>query len=190
MRRLRPRFPELGVAMDLTPMIDIVFQLLIFFAITAAFLPEERVLLADLPETGGSPEALDLPPLAEVNLYLDWIEDPAVPAGGYCVASTSRFKAAGGGYEERHRFRNLDPGQEGGRPPGGRAAYSHPDFREIQAYLHRRQEEYAPAGFELPVTIHFGEKVPVQMIISLFDLYREEKIRSVALSADSPALDH
>ncbi len=67
----------------------------------------------------------------------------------------------------------------------GASLYSHPDFREIQAYLHRRQEEYAPAGFELPVTIHFGEKVPVQMIISLLDLCREEKIRNVALSAES-----
>jgi biopolymer transport protein ExbD len=47
---IRAKDPEAGVAIDLTPIIDMVFLLLIFFIIAARFEEEERSLPLKLPQ--------------------------------------------------------------------------------------------------------------------------------------------
>ncbi len=49
--------------LNLTPMIDVIFQLLIFFVITAGFMVNEGVLSAKLPQGPGTPaDPMQLPP--------------------------------------------------------------------------------------------------------------------------------
>ncbi len=49
MRRLRKRFGEDDSAVDMTPMLDIVFIMLIFFIVTATFLDERAIDLTQPP---------------------------------------------------------------------------------------------------------------------------------------------
>ena len=62
MKFRRSRKPDSGI--NLTPLIDVVFLLLIFFMVTTTFTQETRLLIS-LPEAGGEtvdaePESLEL----------------------------------------------------------------------------------------------------------------------------------
>ena len=59
--RQRRGLPPARMQLNLTAMIDVIFQLLIYFVITASFAVGEGVLLAKLPK-GGSTPAPDLRP--------------------------------------------------------------------------------------------------------------------------------
>jgi biopolymer transport protein ExbD len=63
----RPSYPQSPFGLTMTPMIDVVFQLLIFFVCTVEFLRPEQLLDARLPPTSRSvgplpqtPQELDL----------------------------------------------------------------------------------------------------------------------------------
>jgi biopolymer transport protein ExbD len=60
-RRSRPRKDEAGI--DMTPMLDIVFILLIFFIVTATFLQEEGLDLTPPPESDNPPTDNAAPPI-------------------------------------------------------------------------------------------------------------------------------
>jgi biopolymer transport protein ExbD len=51
-RKMRRKTPRVGL--NLTPMIDVVFQLLIYFLLATNFALGEQVFRMDLPERGGS----------------------------------------------------------------------------------------------------------------------------------------
>lgn len=62
-KRLRLRIDSNDCAIDLTPMIDIVFLMLVFFILTTSFRPEEQQLAGLLPQGGaGVVDATVLPP--------------------------------------------------------------------------------------------------------------------------------
>lgn len=66
------RKPPAAMALDLTPMIDVTFMLLIFFLVATTFRQVERRLAVELPldegpSTGGGP-----PPAEVVEVKLDW----------------------------------------------------------------------------------------------------------------------
>lgn len=56
-------------------MIDVIFQLLIYFVVTASFMIDEGVLTAKLPQGSGSPVAADELPPEKINIRLT--ADPA-----------------------------------------------------------------------------------------------------------------
>ncbi len=56
--------------LNLTPMIDVIFQLLIFFVVTANFMIDEGVLSAKLPQGSGSPTASDDLPREKITIRL------------------------------------------------------------------------------------------------------------------------
>ena len=73
MKFRRSRKPDSGI--DLTPLIDVVFLLLIFFMVTTTFTQETRLLIS-LPEAGGEtvdaePESLELTIDKEGNYALN-----------------------------------------------------------------------------------------------------------------------
>ncbi len=74
--RRHGRRPQRGVRqLNLTSMLDVCFQLLIFFILTANFAMNEGVLPADLPQ-GNPPDPVDVPPPEEpLKIVL-------LPAGG------------------------------------------------------------------------------------------------------------
>ncbi len=58
--RSKRKLPKAKVAPPLTPMIDVTFQLLIFFMLTTTFRQAEGQIPATLPkESGGSPSVID-----------------------------------------------------------------------------------------------------------------------------------
>lgn len=56
--------------LNLTSMIDVIFQLLIFFVVTANFMIDEGVLTAKLPQGSGSPTAADDLPREKITIRL------------------------------------------------------------------------------------------------------------------------
>ena len=63
--RMIPKVASVGVSIDMTPMIDIVFQLLAFFIFTLRILTQEGDLAIQMPLTPvpGQPSITALPPL-------------------------------------------------------------------------------------------------------------------------------
>ncbi len=53
---------------SMTPMIDVVFQLLVYFLCTAGFSPREYQLPADLPPTGASQQLEPSPEMVELEM--------------------------------------------------------------------------------------------------------------------------
>ncbi len=73
MRRSR-RFVRSSLSLDLTPMVDVVFLLIIFFMVSTTFITLESGLSVDLPEAQSSqPQPSDLPTVtitADETIYL------------------------------------------------------------------------------------------------------------------------
>jgi biopolymer transport protein ExbD len=186
-RRSRRRFQlhGAGIALDLTPMIDIVFLLLVFFAITAVFLEVERRFDAALPTDRGIADAAAIP-LAEIALFLEWLEGPG---GDRCVLRTADYDAGDGSGRPLHEFATVAPGAPAEVGPGTapdlrqrRVEYPHPDFAEAREYLARRRRSFQALGYDLPVTVHFGAHVPVQMVVSTLDACKEAGIRDCGVA--------
>jgi biopolymer transport protein ExbD len=72
---------------DLTPMIDVTFQLLIFFIICTRFKVEERNHQVQLPKDEGLQSTPSVPK-EQITIYCMW--DPAAKANNYVVAIDAR----------------------------------------------------------------------------------------------------
>lgn len=179
--RRRSTRPSEGQGVDLTPMIDIVFQLLIFFVVTAVFVQVEKELASRLPNRGGPP--VDVPvPQVELRFYLDWIDDGQ---GARCVARTTDYQPESGGREAEFRFSSRaaasQPDESEG-DLGSRLDYAAPDFDAIAAYIRYRRERVENLAGDLPVTIQHAPDVPVQMIVSMFDVCKRAGIRDFGVA--------
>ncbi|MEM8739483.1 MAG: biopolymer transporter ExbD [Planctomycetota bacterium] len=103
--------------LNLTSMIDVIFQLLIYFVVTASFMVDEGVLAARLPQGPGSPARLDELPPEKIVIRLT--SDPADDALVSIERGPVENPIAYGGFVElaadlaRLRY---DP--EGGSPEG------------------------------------------------------------------------
>lgn len=78
MRRRKGRGPEEDSSeIDLTPMLDVVFIMLIFFIVTASFVKEVGINV-DMPENQDQPPPTDAPPNILVTVTANneiWMED-------------------------------------------------------------------------------------------------------------------
>ena len=193
MKKRRSRNPEsLELDINMTPMIDIVFQLLIFFVLTAKFIQHEGELRSYLPKNrGDTPNVKSTIDLANVTIYLDWewsnksransAKGPP-PGEGWCVAETTDYQPASGENDDQHRFIQVS---KSARPyPANKAVnYDYPDFQAIEDYIKYRGGNYSGIGFGLPVTVNFSEWVPVQMVINMVDICVKLGIKDFALNA-------
>lgn len=84
--RKRRREPE-KAAPDLTPMIDVTFQLLIFFLLCTRFITKEECFKIELPREQGITNNPSMP-REHLTLYCLW--DEAAGANSYVVAMQSR----------------------------------------------------------------------------------------------------
>lgn len=73
---------------DLTPMIDVTFQLLIFFILCTRFKDTERNFLTELPDDEGSLSLRYDIPKEQLTIYCNWDEDTG--ANSYVVAIGAR----------------------------------------------------------------------------------------------------
>lgn len=79
----------------LTPMIDVTFQLLLFFILTMQFRPPEGQIPADLP-AGAAPSAAEMVPLEPVRIILRAGMD------GAADIEVARYAGAIGGWAALH----------------------------------------------------------------------------------------
>ena len=181
-KRRRTNRPE-DTEMDLMPMIDIIFQLLIFFILSAKFIAFEAQLQAYLPKDRGDKSKESPQELVNVTFELAW--DEAVQK---VACYTFNYDPPGGGARQpSYRFRDDAAVVEGVDADGEPAAqtdtrigvgrnekisydYAVPDFIEIEEYLaYRKAVQQQRAGKIPPVTVNFGDGVPWQMVVNILD---------------------
>ena len=173
-RRSSVSEPE-EMEINMLPMIDIVFQLLIFFVLTMKFIQLEGELRSYLPKNRGLQQTVATSiDLDNVTVFLDWVGEPL---DGYCRAITNNYRSPAGAVQRRHEFSRVQG------DPTGPVEYQHPNFNEIEGYIKQRKDSYSGIGFGLPVTVNFSDSVPVQMVVNMVDLCVKLGIEDFALNA-------
>lgn len=102
MIRRRKRFPQGDVEMQMGPMIDMVFLLLVFFIVTAKPIPQESDISLALPGTVPQDEVVDLPDEQRIVIGQDGgvvLNEEELGAAGdrdlaRLVSTLTRFKKA------------------------------------------------------------------------------------------------
>jgi biopolymer transport protein ExbD len=87
MPRRKKKENDASAQADMTPMIDIVFQLLIFFIICTRFRVEERNHMVQLPKDEGLHTTPSVPK-EQITIYCMW--DPGAKTNSYVVAIDAR----------------------------------------------------------------------------------------------------
>jgi hypothetical protein len=87
MRTERRKRPSEAAVIDLTPMIDVTFQLLIFFIICTRFSSLEDKMLVELPKDQG-PKSHPTPPKEQLTIYCAW--DETTEGNSYVVGMDAR----------------------------------------------------------------------------------------------------
>jgi len=85
--RKRRRRESQSASPDLTPMIDVTFQLLIFFILCTRFAVQERAFRTQLPLDEGFRQ-VDSPPKEQLTIYCNW--DPQRGTNDYTLAIGAR----------------------------------------------------------------------------------------------------
>lgn len=91
-RKLRRKVEDNTAVMDLTPMIDVVFLLLIFFILTTKFTPDEKAIASLMPTNMGQAQASSPSPVPPVQINIKIY--PRTPGS---ISTTNQF------------IRNLQP---------------------------------------------------------------------------------
>lgn len=87
MSKPRPRDKLKRLHLDLTPLVDVVFQLLVFFMLCTRFATDERNHTAELPQDEGLENKPSLPK-EQITIYCNW--DPPSLTNSYLVAIGAR----------------------------------------------------------------------------------------------------
>jgi biopolymer transport protein ExbD len=194
-KRRKASRPE-EAEMDLMPMIDIIFQLLLFFILSAKFIAFEGQLQAYLPKDRGDKSPQEAQELVNVTFELAW--DAATQK---VACYTFDYDPPAGGERQRsYRFRDdaaVVEGVRDGKPAAqtetrigvGRNEkisydYAVPDFIEIEEYLaHRKAVQQQRAGKLPPVTVNFGDGVPWQMVVNILDSCTRLELTDFSINA-------
>ena len=196
--------------MDMTPMIDIVFQLLIFFLLAAKFIAFEGQLSSYLPKDRGLQAAFSKIEPDEVIFFLDWIADETDPITGKVRCQTINYRppedpTGSGDYEfpsvDASGTKRIPYGPNGnlvqyGEPAGSLGAvlmpgYQIPNFDFIEGYLGYRHQLYETkgSGKSIPVTINVSDQVPMQMVTNIVDICTRIGISNVTIAAKEVPID-
>ena len=192
--------------MNMTPMIDIVFQLLIFFLLSAKFISLEGQLSSYLPKDRGLQASFAKIEPDEVIFFLNW--QATTEAGGYSrvQCQTINYRPSAGAASGRdYTFQEIDaPGLENSQGwvpyADGQAKYGEnkdwpsywiPDFVEVETYLQARHGMYRSkdSGKGIPVTINVGDDVPMQMVTNIVDICTRIGISNVTIAAKEIPID-
>ena len=182
--------------MQITPMIDIVFQLLIFFLLSAKFISLEGQLSSYLPKDRGLDATNAITDLVNVTFFLQWRDDG--PQGRVRCLTIGYRSPADGSVQNQKEFSSVPyDAASGGIPygPGGNLidfGYTVPDFGEIERYVRFRKDTYTEvggSGKELPVIVNFEDKVPTQVVVTLLDICKRVGIQDFTIAAKEHAYD-
>ena len=189
--------------LDITPMIDIVFQLLIFFLLSAKFIALEGQLSSYLPKDRGLQASFSKIEPDEVIFFLEWVADPVNDKTGRVRCQTINYQPGPGAASgQDHEFESQDAtvGQieygpdrrlvqygEGVDMPG----YHIPNFTTIEDYLNFRHGLYETkgSGKSIPVTINVSDNVPMQRVANIVDICTRIGITNVTIAAKEIPID-
>ncbi len=184
-------------------MIDIVFQLLIFFLLSAKFIALEGQLASYLPKDRGLQAAFSKIEPDEVIFFLDWIAEESNIMTGTVRCQTINYKPPGDSSGRDYEFPSVDAGGTRRIPyspnrklvqygesvdmPG----YQIPDFDLIEGYLLHRHQLYETkgSGKSIPVTINVSDQVPMQMVANIVDICTRIGISNVTIAAKEVPID-
>jgi hypothetical protein len=170
----RSRLAEVGA--DMTPMIDCVFLLLIFFMCATKFRMPEGALTSWLPRDHGQFRGLDRMDTGcritferEGDRIFCWADDVTIPfAGEYgedAVGASQR--------EFDLRFGLLAP-----------------DMEAVERHIRNRKDTYRGVrAHGLPVIIDFGDTVPARFVVDIVNICRRLDLADVAFAAPEAAID-
>jgi biopolymer transport protein ExbD len=98
LRRLKDTGLRRNLALDLTPMVDVVFLLIIFFMVTTTFVTSEMGLPVDLPSAqSGAASPADVPTVTISRDQVIFFEDGEVPEGELVNLLRTRLAATPSG---------------------------------------------------------------------------------------------
>ena len=166
-------------SLNMTPMIDVVFQLLIFFMLTLHFKEVEGKLLSQMPKVGIQSVDVPPPPREEVRIF--------VCAGG----TLDEHRSNKGRHEQQdkpsdacaiavegHRIGDVWRSEShGGKAAGNRALY-----RSAAARL--RDVLDGMAGRKLAVILDADSEVPYEHVIGLINACKEVRVSDVEFTAN------
>lgn len=152
--------------MDLTPMIDVTFLLLIFFMLASKFKTEEGQILAYLPKNRGQSSG-SYKEVTEVRIYFQW----CTPSG-YGISNDKKVG--------RPVMYLVNPGvsqkllENGGLP----------DYDQLASYIRQEKQAYSGSNEKgLPVIIDGHPYVPWKWLVKALDVAVEEQIQDITFAA-------
>ncbi|RMG19017.1 MAG: biopolymer transporter ExbD [Planctomycetota bacterium] len=173
------RFGSEELELDMTPMIDIVFNLLIFFMCATKFRSQEGMIEAFLPKNRGQGSGTPQIDLNEVRIKLLWYDrsgrptNVKTPREGGCVVlkiGDEVFNSAGELEDFTYRGRYLPE--------------KHPVWRKLYEKLVAFRDGYSGTSEKgLPVIIDARKQVPTKYVISALNEVVRAKIKDVTFAA-------
>ncbi|HCW43734.1 MAG: hypothetical protein GWP41_05710 [Planctomycetia bacterium] len=154
---------------DMTPMIDVVFLLLIFFMLATKFKMPEGTLRSYLPKNKG--ESNSRPMLSEnCRVTLLYQADQVVVYADQAQVPTSDVLDS-----DFENFTGV---------PG-------PDLIYLEQHILRRKDTYVSLGSDssLPVVIDFAEKVPYKYVIDVLNICAKLEIENIAFAQPETPMD-
>ncbi len=203
MRLAKKRRIDDDAEISMTPMIDIVFQLLIFFLLAAKFIALEGQLSAYLPKDRGLEPQNIIHETVNVTFELFWREDRF---GSRVQCMTFDYRDPSNRDAPPQNVHSFNPEDYAGSPIKGNLPYGPgrtlvtfedyavPDFDEIERYVEYRQKIYLEpdiggSGGGLPVVVRFEDKVPAQMVVTLLDICKRKGIEDFTITAKEHPID-
>jgi biopolymer transport protein ExbD len=96
--RRRPRFTRRDTILDLTPMVDVVFLLIIFFMVSTTFITLESGLPVDLPQASSAEaQATDVPTVTVTREQVIFLGGAEIQEGQLVGLLRAQLEASGQG---------------------------------------------------------------------------------------------
>lgn len=165
-----------SLSINLTPMIDVVFQLLIFFLCATKFPDPEGILKSWLPRNKG--QQITIPEIDPFSVRLVLrMEGSDITCQYEDVSSPTGFQyfTSGQVYDAQTRQDETVP-----------------RWDEVEAYLARARDEYAKRGTGqegLPVILDFSGDVPWKHVVEILNICAGLQITNLQIAAPELADD-
>lgn len=162
---------EESIELQLTPMIDVVFQLLVFFLCVTKFPDPEGLIKSWLPKDKGQDAATTIVTLDDARVILRM--ESGMVVGSYPDnASPDGFVA----FEQVTVYDPIAMSDE-----------TVPDWRLVAQYLAHRRDSYREVGVGesrgLPVILDFAPDVPWRHVVELLNICSAQGLTNLQIAA-------